>query len=170
MTEEWRAIPGFPSYEASSLGRIRRSAPYTSTFVGRVLIPQPRKSGYLTVGLCESGKVTRAYIHRLVCSAFNGEPASTRLQAAHVDGTRGNNMPTNLIWSTAKENESHKQMHGTSPRGRPRLSSRKISDGVVYEIRDRHSRGEMQSAIAASVGVSKSYVHRIVHNQSRGAQ
>lgn len=170
MIEEWRPIPSFPSYEASSFGRIRRSSPYISTYVGKVLIPQRRKSGYVTVGLSENGNVKRVYVHRIVCSAFHGEPDCERQQAVHLDGVRDNNIPSNLVWATAKENEFHKRQHGTSPAGKTKVWRRTISDAVVAEIRLRHRYGQMQSEIADLVGVSKTYVHKIVRNHVRAAQ
>ena len=43
-------------------------------------------------------------IHRIVCTAFHGEPVGDRNIADHIDTNRHNNRPENLRWVTKLEN------------------------------------------------------------------
>lgn len=110
MTEEWRQIPSFPLYEASSEGRIRSAR--------RVRRLQLNDDGYYVVGLYVGGKVVMARVNRLVCEAFHG-PAKypSIMDAAHKNGYRTSNRPSNLRWATKKENAADQIKHGTRVQG-----------------------------------------------------
>lgn len=109
MIEEWRQIPSFPAYEASSLGRIR------SAFRVRKLSPDD--DGYLTVGLYVGDKTVMARVNVLVCEAFHGPKKYAFLHAAHKNGIKTANRPTNLRWATPKQNAADQVLHGTSVHG-----------------------------------------------------
>ena len=89
---EWRVIPGFPFYEASTHGHIR-----SLKLGGRVLKPQASAGGYLSMRL---GKKTMS-IHRLVALTFKDNPGNY-LTVNHIDHKRDNNCADNLEWATAK--------------------------------------------------------------------
>lgn len=106
MREEWKMIPSFPAYEASSLGRIRRN--------GKVLRPyQGKDRGYLNQVLCVNGKTHTRGVHVLVCEAFHGKCPVNKRVTAHNDGNKSNNVPSNLRWATHKENSADMIEHGT---------------------------------------------------------
>lgn len=109
MSEEnWRPIPGWRPYEASSLGRIRNG-------FGHVMSLGQLKAGYRTVTLTGERRKWE-YVHRLVLLAFVGErPAGT--EGAHLNGIRHDNRPENLQWVTRPVNYSHSIAHGTDTRG-----------------------------------------------------
>ena len=98
---EWRAIPGFPGYEASNDGHVRTLRPYGGVL--RVLSEWPNPQGYLTVQLGPRGKRTRVTVHRMVMLAFVG-PRPPGKEIAHWDGDKTNNALTNLRYATPKEN------------------------------------------------------------------
>ena len=107
--EEWRAIPGFPEYEASSLGRIRsvyRTINYSN---GRVVhakqrILKPTKSsGYYSVNLSRNNKQKSTKVHVLVAAAFLGENPGG-LDVRHKNGCRTDNRAENLEYGTRSEN------------------------------------------------------------------
>ena len=104
MKERWKPCPGFHAYEISSHGRVRRAID------GRLRILQIDR-GYIKVSLWEEGHGYNRYVHRLVCAAFNGLPPKPGMDAAHLDGDRGNNYFKNLQWKTRKENEADKIPH-----------------------------------------------------------
>lgn len=110
MTEEWRQIPSFPAYEASSEGRIRSAY--------RVRKLQLDDDGYYVVSLYVGGKVVTGRVNRLVCEAFHG-PAKypSIMDAAHKNGYRTSNRPSNLKWATKKENAADQIDHGTRVQG-----------------------------------------------------
>lgn len=96
--EEWRPIRSAPGYQASSLGRIRR------TRSGRVQTGSISGNGYLYT----AGRT----IHSLVCEAFHGRrPEGAEVR--HLDGNRLNNAAENLRWGTPSENRHDSVRHGT---------------------------------------------------------
>lgn len=120
--EEWRPIPEWLGYEASSRGRIRslpRRVPNawgtSSLIAGRVLRPVPDKRGYLRVNLHAAGKYRTRYVHVLVLEAFTG-PRPPGLEACHWDGDKLNNTPGNLRWDTYEANRADMRRHGRGPK------------------------------------------------------
>jgi hypothetical protein len=104
MTEEWRVIPSFPAYEASSEGRVR------SQF--RVLKQQLTDDGYWQVTLYGAGKFTKG-VHTLVCEAFHGPKPAWAHHAAHCNGIPTMNKSGNVRWTTALQNAADSKRHGT---------------------------------------------------------
>ena len=103
QAERWRAIPGFPQFEASSLGRIRL-VPFTGRN-GRVYGGSPQTGcdrGNAKLTVCHRRK--QYAVHRLVCLAFNGPPPPGATVCMHLDENYRNNRPENLAWGTQREN------------------------------------------------------------------
>jgi hypothetical protein len=135
--EEWRPIPGHPDHEASSLGRIR-SKPRTITYTvtrevpGRVLRGHVSgHNGYHYVNIAPANQQVTS--HTLVLAAFS-EPCPPGMECRHLDGSRTNNLPTNLRWGTPKENCADKKVHGTENVG-ARNGMAKLTEQQVREIR-----------------------------------
>ena len=149
--EVWRDIPGFPGYQASSLGRVRSQH--------KVLKPQPSRSGHVFVAPCIGGVQSRHGVHRLVCAAFNG-PCPDGYECGHRDGDATNNRPENLSWITRLENQRDRIRHGTTNRGQ-RNGRAKLTDEQMQEIRRRALAGEKHADIASAFGVVKSHVSNI---------
>lgn len=165
--ERWKTIPSFPNYEASSFGRIRRATPYQSTYAGRVLKPRDGGNGYLTIGLAPSAnaKVKRCYVHRLVAEAFHG-PCPHGHVVAHLNGMRADNRAENLCWATRKENEAHKELHGTKIQGE-RMWCASITDEDCRLMRAHVAFGATIAQTARTFQIGTSAAHRIVRGQSR---
>lgn len=104
--ERWRDVPGYGgAYVASSCGRI------WSRRKGRLLKPSVAGAGYLRVGLpAGSGRTTSGYVHRMVCAAFHGAPASGE-EVRHLDGDPKNNHAGNA-------GRTHTIVDGTGTRRR----------------------------------------------------
>lgn len=105
--EEWRPIPGFYQYEASSLGRVR-SLKFRPI---RILKPWSRK-GYETVSLSIKGRMTKRAVHHLVLEAFVGARPHG-LEGCHENGQKDDNRLSNLRWDTHAANA-----HDTNADGR----------------------------------------------------
>jgi hypothetical protein len=113
MTEIWKAIEGFPPYEVSNLGRVRR--PKIEVICGKNrqhkrIVPERITAGHLMVsnGYCQvmlPGRNKRS-IHRLVAAAFCAG-YKPDLVVNHKNGIRHDNRAENLEWVTCGENLRH---------------------------------------------------------------
>lgn len=99
--EVWEPVPGFLGYFASGNGVIRR--PH------RTVTQTQNWSGYMVCRM--AGRQYRA--NRIICTTFHGMPPSPKHMAAHKDGKRTNNRPSNLYWATAQQNADDLVRHGT---------------------------------------------------------
>lgn len=168
--EHWWPFRNWP-YEVSGLGRVRRSQPGSnSTKVGRVLKPTPDADGYLCVGLSKGGHVKYFKVHAMVCECAHGPKSDPRLEARHLDGSKQNNVPSNLAWGTSKENAADRSDHGMTRRGEtsPRA---KITNAQAAAIRQRFCEARQgrqrvpkgfRETIAAQYGLSVHGIATIV--------
>ena len=123
--DDWRPIPSAHGYQANGLGQIR--GPKGAIIRGYV------KRGYTYIHVWSRGKKRCSSAHRLVCEAFHGSPLPG-YQAAHNDGSRHNNAPSNLRWATRHENGFDSWCHGTWPIG-SRNSGALLTEQQVAEIK-----------------------------------
>jgi hypothetical protein len=128
-SEEWRPIEGFEGlYEVSNLGRFRNAQ------TGLIRRTQAKAgTGYRIITLMKNGRCNTRSVHRLVAHAFLG-PRPDGLQCAHLSGDPGDNRAANLAYTTAKENNSHKHLHGTAQMGE-RHNFAKMTEADVLHIR-----------------------------------
>jgi len=131
-----KTIPGFPNYAITKDGRVWSFPRKGSHHKGIWLVPNKMKNEYLTVGLCQNGKVFRKYIHRLVLKSYIGEPGGRH--ARHLNGISIDNRLENLIWGTRKENEHDKLVHGHryvgEKHGNAKLTLQKVRQ-LIYEYK-----------------------------------
>ncbi|WP_186092288.1 HNH endonuclease [Burkholderia gladioli] len=153
MTEQWRAVIGWP-YEVSDEGRMR------STRTGETLKPYLNPCGYLYVKLRCNGARKAFRLHRLVATAFHGECPGPGFIAAHNDGDSLNNRAGNLRWATHHENMLDKRAHGTATCG-SRSPLSKLTEDQVVEIRARRAAGSTYSSLGAEFGVLPNHVRKI---------
>lgn len=105
--EEWRDVPGWEGYEASSIGRVRSRK-------RKVLhVLRPCLCGkYLSVMLSKSAHNHHSNrVHRVVCEAFHGA-APAGMVVRHLNGNTTDNRASNLAWGTPKENMADMFKHG----------------------------------------------------------
>jgi hypothetical protein len=118
LLERWAEIPGYPEYQASTEGRIRRIVPPKD---GRPLKPWLKhcigSSGYSQVNLFSSERGKRSKdVHRLVALTFLG-PCPDGMEVGHRDNNRQNCAVSNLIYCTPKQNHEHRMACGKAMRG-----------------------------------------------------
>lgn len=112
--ERWLPITGFEGiYEVSDTGRVRsldrmilRRTGAIENHKGRIITQHAAGRGYLFVSLCNDGRRTMAYVHRLVATEFLENTGKS--QVNHKDFNKTNNSLLNLEWVTSKENMHHK--------------------------------------------------------------
>lgn len=160
--EEWRTIPSFPLYEASSLGRVRRKA---DTYAGRgkrpdVLAASPTSRGYLCYRLMRNRVAHWVLGHVVVCEAFHGPKPTSAHEVAHGDGDRRNSRPDNLRWATRAENFADKRQHGTHREGTD-IPWAKLKPEDVITIRSRLVAGESVARVARAYGMSHGAINGI---------
>jgi hypothetical protein len=108
--EEWREIPGYDGYEASSLGRVRSVDRWVEVegnhgrrfYRGRVLRPRRNKYGLLAVQPGRKHPHPYLWLSRAIALAFHGEPPSADHVATHLRDC-DDDRPGNLIWATEAE-------------------------------------------------------------------
>lgn len=166
MTVEWKDIPGFPGYQASSHGEIRRSAPGVKTYVGRILRKRLHPSGYYQIGLTVSGKQKMARVHRLVALAFHGIPTNSTAHVLHWNNDRADNRPCNLRWGSASDNQQDRRHQGTWHENESHPGSR-LTDVQVENLRADVACGDSYSVAAKRYGISRSHVWSIVSGRKR---
>jgi hypothetical protein len=123
--EEWRPIPGYAGYFASTEGRIGSDLKGRGSI--RVL-KGGRRGKYRGLVLCSNGRRESRSFHSLVAETFHG-PRPPVLQVRHLDGNSLNNHPSNLRYGTAAENGLDRVEHGADANARKTHCPR----GHVYD-------------------------------------
>lgn len=165
MTEEWRVCPFNDNYQVSNFGRVRRAtfSPNRKSKPGDIIKGQLGENGYFFVNLWENDGCTRHAIHRLVAFAFLGMPPTVSHEVAHGDGTRTNNLASNLRWATRSENHRDKELHGTHQvgerNGHSKLTSEQVREILAHPITCN------RSELARRYGVSQVTVTRIIRRE-----
>jgi|DEB0MinimDraft_3_1074331.scaffolds.fasta_scaffold132999_2 hypothetical protein len=149
----WLEVHGYPDYEVSDLGDVRRITPtyHKSRAIPFLLKARPNSTGYPTVSLTRDRKAKTHYVHNLVASAFLGPRPSPDQQVAHLDGTRTNNAAINLKWVSPSENQAHKLGHGTLRAGENAYNA-KLDAATVLSLRNESP--SCISAAARRIGVA----------------
>jgi len=106
--EEWRTIPGYPDYEVSNQGRVRRRTASHQLPAGYVLTHVTSRDGYLQVNLWKDGAVGKKMVHRLVLLAFIGACPEGQESRHFPDPDKSNNRLSNLRYGTPQENYQDK--------------------------------------------------------------
>ena len=161
----WRTVPGYPAYEVSVDGLVRRCQGFRCRRAHRVLVPFVRPNGYAQILLYQGGQRRRFGVHQLVALAFLGPKPSPLHQVAHLDGQRLNNHVSNLAWLLPIENDAHKDLHGTRLRG-SQIHGAKLTEAQVVLIRQALAVGIRQCALAQTYGVSDSTVSLIARGKT----
>lgn len=153
MHEEWRTVDGFPGYDISNLGRLRRATDSLKHPAGTVFTGNLQKNGYLATTL-STGTVAsrkRTYLHHLVAEAFLG-PRPSGWSVNHIDGCKTNNRADNLEYLTLGDNTRHAFRTGLCPRGEHSHNA-VLSDDIVTQMR-KLAPHQPYRAIAKQFGVT----------------
>jgi len=115
--ETWKTIPGWPEYQVSDLGQVRRMGGQRNRWGILKQSWRGSKSGsgkpnkYLGVTLYRKlpvGSIKKsASVHRLVLLAHVGPPPSPEHVGNHKSGNRADCSLGNLEWATHAQNNQH---------------------------------------------------------------
>lgn len=110
----------------------------------------------------------RRYVRRssLICAAYHG-PRPRGKEVRHLDGSRDNDAPSNLVWATHAENCADKLCHGTAQRGE-RNGNGKLTEERARQAKDRLAAGERAADIAKDYGVKKGAIFNIKYGRAWG--
>jgi len=106
---EWKSIPDFPQYEASTDGQIRNKETL------KVIAPYKHK-GYDRVRLRKDGVKFHRKVHRLV-AITHSPPIDGCSHVLHGSKGQQDNSVENLRWGTHSQNMLDRRRDGTDPRG-----------------------------------------------------
>jgi hypothetical protein len=155
--EEWREIPGWPGYEASTHGRVR-STRRRGAGAPIILACSVDRDGYAKVNLCgASGARRQAARSVLVAETFIGPRPAPKMHVCHGNNVRLDDRLINLRWDTQVGNFADQLRHGTRQMGE-RSAVARLTEEQVRAIR-ADTRGD--TVVAATFGVCKGNVHAI---------
>jgi hypothetical protein len=168
-----KAIPVSPNddYMAGSDGHVYSRTKYAG--FGRKdrvdwypLVGHKTAKGYHSISMChENAKVTKN-VHRLICMAFHGMPATESMQVRHLDGNPENNKPENLCWGTQEENWQDRESHGRGNKGERHPAS-KLTNLERSHLRWAILKGLCSQRNAArTLGMSQASISSICHSES----
>ena len=161
--EEWRPVPGFPRYEASSLGRVR-SVPYVDGMgrprKQRMMTPQVNY-GHWTIALVRSvgAKQERLTLGRVVLEAFGFTPGPGEIVLHGARGRDCNELSNLSFGSYTQNNGADRRRDGTRLANcdHPRTH---LSEADVRQIRSM--RGKMtQEEIGQLFSIDQTTVSNI---------
>ena len=95
----WRSIPGFRSYEVSTIGQVRRVAPGRGAVVKKILkINNVSPYGCRDFKLRVNGEYKTISVGRLMALAFLGPPPSSEHCAIFKDRNNSHTYLSNIKW------------------------------------------------------------------------
>lgn len=99
--EEWRDIPNFPRYQASTFGRFRNRTTL------KLLTGTTADNGYQHIGFTKDGHQITKMAHRIIAETFLEQPSAKHTDVNHKNKVRTDNRSSNLEWSTRSWNAKH---------------------------------------------------------------
>lgn len=141
----WKPIPGYPSYHISADGDVLGP-------LGKILKPRAHTNGYRRVCL---GAGNDAYVHRLVALTFLGTPPDGA-HADHINGIRHDNRLENIQWLSPQENRARRNVAKGSGH-----SLAKLDDNAIREIRSTTPARGGDAVLANKFGVARETVRDI---------
>ena len=169
--EEWRKVEGFEAYEVSNYGNVRSIERKVLCSSGEVrhrkavLLKPTSVLGYAIVTIYSNRKPNYRKIHRLVATAFLGNPEKLPV-VNHINGNKLDNTVSNLEWCTPSHNSLHAVATGLTNSAKGEAHGRaKLTEIQVHEIRNLCNNGAVQAQIAKKFGVKPMIISNIVNRK-----
>lgn len=155
----YTTIAGFPDYEISHCGNVRRLLKNGSYRE----IKGWQNDRYTMITLSKNREKTVIYLHRLVLINFGPKQPEHLPLALHLDDDPTNNTIDNLVWGDKRMNSQMAITNGKLMDHRLKIFLTKDESDQV--IRD-YASGRSMRSIAKSLGCSRWTVSRIVHGRT----
>lgn len=164
--EVWKEISFTDyKYEVSNYGRVKSFCQDEEN--GKILNPS-QIGGFKVVSLKYKNKSKHFLIHKLVAEAFIPKESDDQTVVLHLDWNKGNNLFTNLKWSS-KAN-SYKRMHKRLQEERKKkgkvVTYSKLKHEEVALVKSMLQRGVRQKLIAKMFCISEMQVTRIKRGEN----
>lgn len=161
-----KLVDGYPNYAVTKCGEV---ISYTKEVPFFLKQHDANGKGYRRCTLFAKQVPKKILVHRLVFEHFGNEPIVHRdrvnHQIAHLDGNRSNNHISNLVQVSAKENNSHKKVHGTHQIGEKNPNS-KFSKEDILNMREMYRKGSTTVDVGEKYGISASVARFIISGLS----
>lgn len=154
--EIWKDVVDHPQYMVSNIGRVYSKRSNKLLKLGR--------ADYLLFIVSVNNNRKTLNVHREVAKAFLG-PYPNGMEVAHLDGNPHNNDVNNLKYVTAKENQSHRKIHGTDS-AKTKNGRAVLTESQVKNIRSKYKPFKYGAPqLAKEFGIGESQVYRIVKGE-----
>lgn len=169
--ETWAIIPGYPAYEASSLGRVR-SIPRKDA-MNRSRKPTVLKQFYdsrklyLCVNLWRDGKHKMMRVHRIIAMAHLPNPSNLP-EVNHKDECKTNNCVSNLEWCDHRYNNVYGSKAGKWV-GEKNIAAKFNRETALFIWKNHKCNGGDlgTTELSRKTGVSIAHVSAIAHGNRR---
>jgi hypothetical protein len=166
---EIRHVSGWPGYAVSDTGIVwgcRSKGNGAGGFrAWRIMRQSPGSGGHLRVNMCDGKNRTPRWVHHLVLEAFDGPRPAGMVGRHFPDRNPRNNRRGNLSWSTPKQNQQDRWIHGTMREGEHNYRSALKNDDVLTIRSWPKGYGYIRD-LASRFSVSRHCILHIVHNES----
>lgn len=149
--EEWKYIKGFPDYEVSTFGQIRRN--------NKLLTPTKRPDGYLKINLRINKKSKTLYVHRIVAEHFIDNPDNYPC-VNHKNEIKTDNNVDNLEWCDTNYNNTY----GTKNTRHATAISKKV---LVIDENNNIRKYNSLNEVAVALNCCKSNVSRVIDRPTK---
>lgn len=158
--EEWRPILWAEGYEVSSFGRVSSWRPLRNMAKPpterRLLRLTKDKDGYNTTTVYVGGLPIKRRVCRLVAETWHGV-GQDGCVVRHLDGSRNNDVPSNLAWGSVQDNSDDMLLHGTRIVGN-RVNTSRLNEADVVNVL---ASPKGHSALAREYGVTPGAIWHI---------
>lgn len=150
-------VPGYPDYEVSSLGSVRRPVGgFRKTAIG---LKSRMRNQYLSVSIKHDGEglYRNHSLHRILAASFIPNPENLPC-VNHKDGNKLNNNLSNLEWVTYKQNSDHAIQNGLINNHGEGNRQHVLKSDKVIELVGHGRAGASYASLARKHGVSESTI------------